>query len=267
MKSLIRTIIFFFLCLNVLAGLPTCPIYSDNLEKEECSKLEVNETKITLYIKACPKENEYCHYFFKSEVEKCSEDPPKRYPGEYCNDGKNCFSSKCDNDKKICKGQGDGEDCEKDYECDVGFFCFERKCKALLSKGETCDGTNKCKVNLICNKDKCTEYGSLDKDTEASAPAACKSYFIEGGKCQVGYKLESPRDACKENTCKYSQEGKDAPTKDCVCGVTEEGNSYCNLGEADVDPTPVLSNNLLVFRLCERNGWKLPYIIWSFVLV
>ena len=266
MKSLIRTVVFFFLCLNVLAKLPKCPLYSDKLEGETCSKLEVNDTtKInTFYIKECEKKDTYCHYFFESKAEQCSSDPPKAYPGEYCNSDKDCFKSKCK--EGICKGKGVKEACEEDYECDAGLFCFKRECQHLLSKGDDCDGTKKCKVNLICNKNKCTEYGSLGKGEAASAPAACNSYLIEDEKCQEGYKLETSRDACGNDTkCKYTR-GKETLIKDCVCGITTDGKSYCSLGEADVDLRSVLSNNLLVFRLCEQID-RVPYIIWSFLLV
>lgn len=194
-------------------------------------------------MRACSNET-YCHYLFERNPENCSSDPKKRYPGEYCTENEECISNNCDSER--CKASKAG-DCEDHYECDVGYFCNSTgKCENLIPENKTCGPDKKCHVNLICNQGTCIKYGSVPNDEKASAPAACKSHFIAGNKtCQEGYKLESPKEACKENKCIYTRSNEKI-TRECSCGITEEGNSYCNLGEADIDLKPVLLNNLLV---------------------
>lgn len=233
----IIVLVFFGIC--VLGGLPICPTYSDKLNGDECSKSELKEDKMAFFVKKC-KEDTYCHYKFPSVAEKCTKDPPKRYPGEYCKDENECLKNlKCTG--HICTQENIGA-CDENMDCAIGYFCNnERRCQKLRINGTECSFDLPCDVNFACSGRYCVALGSVPKGKEADVPAACETFFIDtDGKCQEGYKLDSPKEQCtnEKPECLYKRK-KDERRTPCSCGTTAEGKSYCGKGEGDIDFAPV----------------------------
>jgi len=233
----------------VFGNLPVCDKYLNNLTDGECSSAEVNRTEMIFHLKKC-KKDQYCSYLFpltsnrsSGEAEKCSNESPKKYIGEYCTNDKECQSSECNLVRKTCASSK--SKCEEHGDCDIGLYCStDKKCAELEDKGKKCSETKKCKVKLICNNEICTEVGSVAKLGDASAPAACETFYIADKKCQEGPKLENGSRVCSENNdkCIYKNyEGKLIEEK-CQCGMTAEGKSYCSPGIGDMDIGPVFFN-------------------------
>jgi hypothetical protein len=81
----------------------------------------------------------------------------KRYPGELCNNGDDCLSSKCielmENHKKVCEGIKEDGTCEGHGDCNPGLYCKKTDgksvCKQLISLSEPCEESAECD-NGVC---------------------------------------------------------------------------------------------------------------------
>ena len=100
-------------------------------------------------------------------------------------------------------------------------------------------------MNSICNEGHCVKLGSVSVKKNATAPAACETFYIYNGTCQKGPVLISHKKDNKficsgtNNTCNYSLKNGHKLTRHCQCGMNPEGNSYCNPGEGYFDIKPV----------------------------
>ena len=248
MKSYMILLFFMGSLIHVLAQLPNCPIYlTKTIDDGKCSSYEVNDTKTILYLKKCPKDK-YCHYKFplKSNVESCSDKSLKQYTGNYCDSKTECLYGTCKD--SVCKT--DNNICEIDFECNPGYYCRENKCEELINRTHSCDSLNPCKVNLVCANGQCVKYGSIENKHNSTAPAACKSFYTIGGKCQKGPELNNPNNGnkCpKSGVCSYTLGNNNNHQEPCKCGVNDKGLSYCSPGIGGLDPTPVCYFITLVF--------------------
>lgn len=225
----------------VLADLPRCTIYKEVASDEKsCSRSEVNDTTVTMYVKKCPA-NEYCKYTFPiapAKPESCTKSLPLKHIGEYCINKTVCLSNICTDN--ICRGITGA--CKNTDECDVGYYCgLDRNCRKLIEEGHECDENNPCELHSVCNRGTCVKAGSLSDNTEADVSSACESFYIDKGRCQKGPKLMNKNYLCtvKEPKCIYKDHNKTEFTTDCSCGVNDKGNSYCSPGKGDIDPKPV----------------------------
>jgi len=230
----------------VFGDLRKCDNYLyDNLMENKCSSAEVNGTEMTYRLKKCEKK-QYCSYSFplaSDKPDKCSGELPKRYIGEYCTNNNECHSNNCEPVRKTCTTSS--TECKEHGDCDVGLYCStDNKCVLLETKGQTCDATKKCHVNLICNNGICTEVGSINESESATVPAACKTFYIAGKKCQEGPKLQNESKLCSKDNdkCIYKDYKNQYIEEKCQCGITAEGKSYCSPGIGDMNMKDVFLN-------------------------
>lgn len=219
-----------------------CYRYMGGLAKGSCSKFELKDGKPTLFLGECDKDK-YCHYLFSDKVENCSDTPPKKYPGEFCEKKEECLSNNCT--KNVCNATKiESMECSSHAECDVGFYCGKKKtCVKLKDHNETCSKDEPCKVSMVCSNSKCVGRGTIKDGGEASVPEACESFYLKEKKCQEGPKLANTEKKCKDEntTCTYKYTNNEtAFIRRCKCGVTEDGSSYCAPGIGDINIEPVL---------------------------
>lgn len=221
-----------------------CYEFKDNI----CSS--INKTfpdVIGFNLKACP-DKTVCNLQFGDEPDTCAPNYtiPLRYPGEACKNPEECFSGNCNS---VCTGKKVDEACSDDADCDVELFCNlpTLKCKAVSKFNESCSTVIKCGAGLVCNDGTCLSIGSIENGKPASAPAACKSFYISGGNCTKGPILvaksaQAGEDLhiCKDK-CQYQLgEGLMEP-EFCQCGMTPDpAKSFCPPGRGELDLKDVI---------------------------
>ena len=268
MKSSYQIFLFLQIAFVVLAGLPICNKYSDQLGNNNCSKIKSDEESIEFFLKKCPN-NKYCYYYLEETDEKCHDKPFKRLPGEYCNENDDCESNDCLKKNKVCKVKN--ENCTTSKDCSPGYYCNHASnasgnstCVELKKITETCGLTDPCHLNLVCDNNTCKEIGSLKNGSPAMAPAACKSFYLVNGLCQNFPILTNTTLECtKENyICEYINATTKNKTKtNCSCGINREGISYCipevgrRVNDRDVRRSnkDVFIYNIIVHKLCEKS--------------
>jgi len=138
--------------------------------------------------------------------------------------------------------KGLGETCEPgspflqcDYNDDLVCYC-NGSCTCVEGKdpGEECTSYGiPCIDKYVCNLKECTLHYSLTFGDQIDTEEACsggnmKLNYDGVGLCIVGYETfgELPR-KCTSNLDCISYNGLEYV--DCVCGLNEEGDSYCDL--------------------------------------
>jgi len=214
----------------------------ENLPDGECYKLTMEKDKFEYALQSCL-EDELCDFDSDVYHGKCSKHLPRRLPGEFCTAKKDCLNERCNNETKTCEGIREGGPCTLDEECDSGLFCSkeEGKCEDVVKEGKNCT-EKKCGPGLVCDGEKCVHILSIDIDKPSKVSAACKTFYIIDGNCQKGPVLNRKGDEgegpiqCKNvNNCEYKINDEDTIKSNCVCGINEEGKSYCNPGIGDID--------------------------------
>jgi len=213
---------------NCTKYIPTTTFFT-NLS---CAKYTF-KTSTIMYLKACP-EQKVCDFTSPQENKEffCRNNShsPIYYPGEYCSNDSECFSNICKDN--TCKGK---ENCNKDIDCKPGHYCLKGTCEEAVTEGKECNETKKCKANLVCNKT-CIKLGSIKNGQEAINPKACSSFYITGGKCSTGPKLnEEDKDKENPKQCTYKYKDESTRTDKAICGLNKEGARYCALGEGDME--------------------------------
>ena len=235
MKSLIMAFIVL-----LAAAQNTCDIYNcTTLDKGQCSIMKDEGNHMFFELMACP-ESQVCDLHFEAEPDVCmpSYTAPLLYPGEYCLNNTECYSGICT--ASVCIGKKVDGECSEDSQCDAKLYCdaIKKVCIPAKKKGENCGEQERCDVSLVCNNNTCIDIGSLELDVQATAFAACKSFYLFDGKCAVGPKLERGATDPKEGPivctkeCVYS--GLENFTKPCSCGKTTNGTAFCNPGKGDI---------------------------------
>lgn len=171
--------------------------------------------------------------------------PDLKYPGEECNEDHDCKYKNCISG--ICKGTQQGQTCEEQEECDVGFTCISNRktgiCKEQVQIGGSCISLYDCVNNANCFRGKCVEYFSIeigeqfDSNDEAS-PLLCESGYYDASKTC----MNPPRNkrkynhACESHSdCKVEFVGSDQDDKNgfCACGMNKEGKAFCRSQPGD----------------------------------
>jgi len=216
------------------------------LNTDECAKAEIySENLMTYYLNPC-NDTKICPLNFHDQPDICSLDHvhPTKFPGEFCKIGLECLSGNCLNN--TCKGVEAGFKCTSDSVCDAGLYCNElNECEEAKYENLKCDYKTKCLSTFVCNKGVCTKILSLENGSEASAPLACKSYFIHQGVCFEGPKLQKEEQyedtegpiPCNNETylCSYVVDGKLKINQLCQCGMADTRDSFCSPGKGDID--------------------------------
>eukprot|EP00826_Nyctotherus_ovalis_P066329 TRINITY_DN9795_c0_g1_i6.p1 TRINITY_DN9795_c0_g1~~TRINITY_DN9795_c0_g1_i6.p1 ORF type:complete len:244 (-),score=48.75 TRINITY_DN9795_c0_g1_i6:608-1339(-) len=237
-------LLLILLFLAIAQGYPAhCPKYvcSDKLSASNaCAKTDFTKDSVEIFLRTCS--NGHVCDVSPSNFETTLCSPyytiTKLYPGEYCTNSTECYSSTCENNK--CKGHKENEKCTTDFDCNPGLYCLNTECVKAVAN-DVCTKEQKCAANCVKNGDRCDLVGSVDNGKRSLVPGACRSLYIdEEGKCSEGPKLD-PKQKNKANPeyCSYTTGGKikqEVP----VCGMNKDSHSYCNPGLGDVDINLVL---------------------------
>ncbi len=187
-----------------------------------------------------------------------------RYPGEVCLTNAECFNANCTSG--TCLGAVEAEYCDDDSACGPALYCEAKKCVKVKAKGESCT-TGKCDVTLVCSSGVCKEIGGLAVGAIATAPAACKTFFVNStGVCDNGPTLvrvagdaSSGPTTCSatKTDCAYKySDGSVSTPSPCICGRTASNTRYCVPGKGDVSVDDVrtdFANMEIVHRVCEEH--------------
>lgn len=229
------TAIAAFFALALATDAFTCNKYScDTVFKDPnaCMKFDLNGASNQVHLKPCPQDMVCDPALVKGDEALCAKNysSPKYYPGEYCRVDSECFSRKCVKD--VCEGGAKESVCTEHWQCDKGLRCLNGKCAATLEAKGRCAAAEECSVNLVCDNGECVKIGSKKVGDLASAPGACVTFYVSGGKCEQAPKLKSSSDT----ECVYTNDKKDMP----LCGMTTTGKKYCNYAAGDVNIQDVL---------------------------
>ncbi len=237
----------FLLLFAICAVCQQCPKYVCNselptgtclLKREQWGSLifELNQCEL----------GQVCDIYDMDLEAKCSSNysHPLKYPGEVCTVDSECTSSVCNNSTKICTGRREKEACQTDIDCHAGMYCSPAPAKICLQtrkEGEKCSLHERCAPYLVCSRGECVLQASLENGADADVPAACKSFFINNGKCSAGPSLKRLPDdptegpiPCHDNRCVYiSAVGQTEFSEPCQCGHLESGEPLCAPGVGD----------------------------------
>lgn len=232
-------LLIFSLCSDIKCPKYTCFEFGNDI----CARHSYEEGNSILYLKKC-KESKVCDITDLHEEQVCKDyySTPMLLPGEYCRNNTECYSGACTKDSNICNGTLLNDNCISDSECNPGLYCKEHVCVDTKKENNECDSINKCAAGLICNNKICIKIGSKSYNETATAPAACRSFFIDNGVCAPGPKInQSDKYACPESgICTYFYGDNNNLTEGCHCGMTNTSKAYCNPGRGDVNSENVI---------------------------
>ncbi len=250
-----------FIALTVFAQ-HTCDRYNctTSLEDGQCARIDqIDQPKpyIVFQLQTCKDSKQICDLRFGAEPDYCRtvRTSPTKFPGEFCLNDTDCFSGKCN---ATCQGLSEGAECSDDSQCNTKLFCNStRQCAPVKKENDDCSSSVKCDSYLVCNNLKCTKIGSLEDNSKATAPAACKSFFILNGTCTAGPTLVRPEEEPTEGPivcpgkCTYKLADNKEFTEPCVCGRTADGIPLCNPGKGDIS-----TDDVILFSLEPRRKNK-----------
>ncbi len=241
-----------------------CPVYKCETPTAKSGEICAAQSIDVVKMKVCEGEDLICPA--PAGLDEESLCTPKKsakilLPGEYCEESAQCLSGNCNKDTNLCVGHASNTACMADEDCDVGLYCKgaghgEGVCMPVAPKDANCTADTKCDPNTFCYKGKCTLLAQLDEDEEATVPAACKTYYIKGGKCKVGPVLDSESKECPaDNMCVYRL-GEEKVTEPCVCGKTETGKGLCRPGKGEASLEDVRFCLVGCLKMSEKNQNK-----------
>jgi len=240
-----------------------CPKYSCGANFENpnaCSKQIMEEHNVHMLLREC-KENEVCDIKENSDEEGvCAKhySASKFLPGEFCTDNSECLSTVCKDG--VCVGKGEGEQCEIADECNPGLMCHGKLCNSAAKENDECDAWHHvCQANLVCDNGHCVKIGSKKKGEKANAPGACETLYVHEGVCTTAPTLLTKSDVkCTEDTmCEYEIKDIGKFSEKCVCGMTKDGEKFCNPGRGDAaisDYMKYVKNDALATKCHVKKG-------------
>jgi hypothetical protein len=243
----------------------TCPSYkckSDSQKFDDGTCGYYDKQDHTFYIDACDSgKNCTAGIHFDSNYTCIKDDKePLAYPGEKCDNDRDCFSSSCINYK--CKGIEEYEICDADTDCDPLLYCDldgTKTCRALLPINSTCSRDWECDYGTFCyipigaDDGNCSSYFNISSGTELNS---CKGEVIDY-QCKTGFCLiddndpvlgpiytcsqifslkNDPKEPCRNDfDCIgfYEDEYESLLYSKCTCGYSKSGQAYCELLPGD----------------------------------
>lgn len=217
-------------------SLQSCPIYKcSNDLADVCATIDNN---ITL-LKPCDSPK-ICDFRVGIEKSSCIDYVNSRYPGEYCENDKECLKGKCE--KKHCVVEN--KECTTDLDCNPHYFCAANKCNPTVKLNKPCEESKKCDAGLVCGNKTCVRVGTLKVNETTDSPAACSTLYKRGEVCAEGPKLLTNKSlglAKCESYCKYVYPDNTAFTSGCACELNSQPSLVCNPGIADINTEDVFS--------------------------
>lgn len=188
-----------------------CPIFkcsmkgmTDNKCFSSIEEYTDGETKSTIYLSQCSKDEKCSQISWDPTIGICSNNIRKSFGGEKCQSDADCYSQACDS-HNFCQDKKINEKCSNDRQCCKECVCIfdptngetanEKTCRPLVKLGDKCilDETDKsglhsnCPIFSVCtnffsNPDAtngiCVEQNSLEIGTNATNFHACKGNNI-----------------------------------------------------------------------------------------
>lgn len=210
----------------LVAGIQQCRIYSCNesFTDNVCGVWDNEKANLTM----CQSGNICVIPYETGNKAYCrnSSTYSTRLPGEYCSNPSQClYNNNCT--ENICRGRSIGKPCESDGECDTELYCYKGFCK---KPEKDCTDDKKCRTDEVCNNNECVLIAQLENGRRASVPAACKSYYAEGGFCRTGPKLVGTD---KNGLCTYNVDDKYKFYELPLCSLNDR--TFCPPGRGNVD--------------------------------
>ncbi|CAG9335540.1 unnamed protein product [Blepharisma stoltei] len=176
--------------------------------------------------------------------------PSVNYPGEFCSTNSQCTSGSCDQATFVCKGLSVGQQCVNPYDCGPGMYCdsVKKVCTNQVKSGSACSQNNdyQCANGLICINLVCTSLFSVatgnqvDNDfvnDDTGFSTACTSGYAvydEDNQFYTCTKAPHSENALPMKCTPGSKcVSSDLHSKNCTCGINQNGDSYCPLFEGD----------------------------------
>lgn len=242
-----------------------CPSYtcSSDYTTKACISQESNDTN-TYSLTVCNPEY-VCPTTLEDNTAYCTlRTHQVNYPGEFCSTASECTSGICIS--SICRGLVSGNTCTQPYDCNPGLYCDEKLkvCKTQIVLGQSCSKTYQCVNNALCIEGKCATFFSLSNgaylddlyvNKTTGFNYVCKSgyaLYSDGiFNCTVAPKSPSalPVKCTIGKDCLSSDR---AYPKECVCGINDDGESYCPLFEGDPIVQSMISNWVSINALNEK---------------
>ena len=207
--------------------------------------------------------NSQCIISLTTDRSTCTEEPAppnSKYPGERCTSSLSCIWGTCTD--HICISGNIYTPCTADVECNVGLYCHNNTgtCMGWKLVNQYCDIYTKCASYLICDLNLCCVVGGKNVGEIAYSPLACATlytspvdaaytytyivggyghitYYCANGPYLIGYNATVPLPCPYSGLCEYNLTMGARSTvvyRDCQCGITQKGESYCPLGMGDM---------------------------------
>jgi hypothetical protein len=137
-------------------------------------------------------------------------------------------------------GQGAGETCCEDWNCQKGLICHQSACRAPGAIGASCDRAKECQGGLACAFHACAE--GLAEGEKCDVPAACgdgdtcsvdhvcAAPAADGSPCKLDAQCEGQRCAAGSCITPFERLGPCSDDIDCQTGLV------CINGACDVKP-------------------------------
>ena len=243
--SLTLTLSFSFRCL--VSRCPTTP-FIDN----QCSYHDTMEGREVYEFKQCPL-NHYCLYKNEFKINFCRSLDIRSLPGDQCTSHSDCVTDLCDNN--ICQGKKEGDDCDTNFQCSIGFACINQRCTVQKKENEDCSSDEDCENSFGCSRfGKCVAYFSLHVGDYSEKSLLCETMEND----ELGYCAESSlkqdSQICldDQNFCDYEKNnGHDVYTmnRECECSRGHTDKKFCPLASK--------SEEMKIFRdMFKEIVWK-----------
>lgn len=190
------------------------------------------------------------------------------YPGEKCEEGKECLDGHCLH--FACKGRGLGESCETNAHCMPGLYCSDLKCDLQKLPGELCTDSAECVNNAGCNQaargklGACVQYFSVQTTKKVNSCTNNTNHLCEGLNCAeidgefyCGGPGESyaptPVRCLDDSQCfsKLDPFIHAGYSTTCACSYGMAGNGYCKTFPGD----PIGSYTLQMLKTWVGSGY------------
>ena len=225
----------------------SCKSHFNSFPPGQCLQSIMTPNNLSIALKVCMDEYiSYCPPVLSNAT--CSLPPSSptvniAVIGEPCQLDENCLDSLCTHG--FCMGLGANKPCQRDTQCNVGFFC-SGVCTAQLAANNSCIRDEMCMNNFACQSGICTTYYSVPAQAEVLSCINNENFLCTSGACRV----INGQNKCVTNStsgqalpisCGYDSQClivldadlKENYTTGCTCAQNGLGVHFCGLAPGD----------------------------------
>ena len=263
-----RTIFLTFaIILSILSiCTPQCTVYKCNNSTDDCKVYSEEDGSYS--IKKCKTIDQKCNFDETTKKGTCQYLPASLPAGEKCVNDTVCISGKCSGG--VCQGKKETEDCENTYDCNIGLYCKDKKCKKVLAVNDTCTDEDECGYDSLCYDGKCQKMLSFPSGTQITSSLytfLCetnKVIYIEGKYYCGTTTLIGTEKECKgeQTSCKYTAKYGDVTTEIeevCKCNAQYKDKKFCPIGSTD----KIFQDGIKAFQNHLTNSAPNHHITWK----